>query len=45
MIEEKVKVVLIQLAKLCKLVPEGYSKSIDKIRDRLRGLERAEEIQ
>jgi len=32
MLEEKVKVVQIMLAKICKLVEVGYSKSIDKVR-------------
>lgn len=32
MLEEKVKVVQIMLAKMCKLVIAGYSKSIDKVR-------------
>lgn len=36
MLEEKVKVVQIQLAQLCLIVPEAYSKSIDKIRSHLR---------
>jgi hypothetical protein len=32
MLEEKVKVVQIMMAKICKLVAAGYSKSIDKVR-------------
>jgi len=36
MITEKVKVVLISLAKLCSKVQEGYSKSIDKVRATLK---------
>lgn len=36
--EEKVKVVLITLARLCSKVPEGYSKSIDKVRQNLKAL-------
>jgi hypothetical protein len=35
MINEKVKVVLVMLAKLCKEVPKGYSKSIDKVRTQI----------
>ena len=34
--EEKIKVVQIQLAKVCFIVPEAYSKSIDKVRQFLR---------
>jgi len=32
LIDEKVKVVQILLAKICMKVPESYSKSIDKVR-------------
>ena len=32
LVTEKVKVVLVILAKICKEVPSGYSKSIDKVR-------------
>lgn len=32
LLNERVKVVQIKLAKLCHKVPEGYSKSIDKVR-------------
>jgi hypothetical protein len=35
MLGEKVKVVLIMLAKMCSEIPQGYSKSIDKIRAEL----------
>ena len=36
MINEKVKIVQISLAKLCSKVQEGYSKSIEKVRQYLR---------
>ena len=39
MLEERVRVVQIMLAKLCKEVPPGYSKSIDKVRTMLQKLD------
>ena len=39
MLEERVRVVQIMLAKLCKEVPLGYSKSIDKVRSMLQKLD------
>ena len=36
MLTEKVKIVQIMLAKLCSEVPEGYSKSVEKVRFKLR---------
>ncbi len=36
LINEKVKIVQIVLAKICLKVPEGYSKSIDKIRSQIK---------
>lgn len=35
MLGERVKVVQVMLAKLCREVPQGYSKSIDKVRQQL----------
>jgi hypothetical protein len=38
MLSERIKVVQIMIAKLCCKVPEGYSKSIDKVRQSMKSV-------
>ncbi len=42
MLTEKVKVVQVMLAKICREVPPGYSKSIDKVRQTIEESKNAE---